>query len=70
MPTVYVDVELDECSDEELVTEVERRGYAVFDDVDADLLPAAVDALRRGDKQEGFILLERAITTLKGLLLN
>lgn len=66
--TVYVDVELDDFNDEELVTEIERRGYAVFEEADAGAFTAAVEALQRKDKAEAFILLERAIPALKGLL--
>lgn len=68
--TVYVDVEASEFKDDDLIEELESRGYTVFDGGDFASFVTAVDALRQGRKEEGFILLERAIPELKGLLIK
>ena len=70
MPMIetVVDVDLDDFTDEDLIDEVESRGYVVLGDGDPDLFEAARVALLQGRKEEGFILLERAIPDLKGLL--
>lgn len=66
--TVYVDVDLDEFSDKEIASEYEARGLGEVRPNDLYVFAAAVAALGRGDKREGFILLERCLPELKGLL--
>lgn len=65
---VDIDVDLDDFKDEELVEELLDRGYAVLDGGENHWFEAAVAALRQGRKEEGFILLERCLPELKGLL--
>lgn len=72
MPTytteVDIDVDLGDFKDDELVEELISREFMIFENGNGHTFQAAVDALRQGRKEEGFILLERAIPELKGLL--
>lgn len=68
--TVDVDVDIDEFSDKEIMDEYNRRNLGEVQPNDLNVYASAVGALRRGDKQEGFILLERCLPELKGLLIN
>ena len=81
---VDVDVDLEDFDVEDLARTLEEKGFAVIEKehLVSDLrerhgytvvttleLEQAIEYLQRGDKQEGFILLERALPELKGLLL-
>lgn len=72
MPTytteVDIDVDLGDFKDDELVEELISREFMILENGNGHTFQAAVDALRQGRKEEGFILLERAIPELKGLL--
>lgn len=66
--TVYVDVELDEFDDDEIVDYLESRGYTITKDpikeVDCDDVAWHVS---RGNLKEALILLERQLPELKGI---
>lgn len=68
MPTIEIDIDFDKFEDDELVEELVSRGFMVLEEGEGHTFEAAVDALRQGRKEEAFILLERAIPDLKGLL--
>ena len=66
--TVYVDVDADDFDDDDLIDELERRGYTVTKDPAADA--CFVDVawhIERGNLKEALILLERELPTLKGI---
>lgn len=83
---VDVDVDLDDIDADDLASALEDKGYFVIkndkdiekrlidqlgvETIDVQELDTIVAALRQGRKEEGFILLERAFPTLKGLLLR
>jgi hypothetical protein len=76
MPTVFreveVDVDLDDFEDDDLIDELESRGYTVAknEDDNADSNPSllnAIDWFKRGDVSEALIYLERAVPELYGL---
>lgn len=72
MPTytteVDIDVDFEDFEDDELIEELVSRGFMVLEEEEVHTFDAALDALRQGRKEEAFILLERAIPDLKGLL--
>lgn len=61
---------LEAITDDELIEEIEARGYVVFDEGDGATFNAAVYALQRGEYAEGMLLLERALPVLDSLLLQ
>ena len=66
--TVYVDVEMDEFDDDDLIDELESRGYTVTKDPAADA--CFVDVawnIQRGNLKEALILLERELPELEGI---
>jgi hypothetical protein len=76
MPTVYREVEVDfdvsELDDEDLIEELEQRGYIVTNDEDRliksnSTLTKAIDCFKRGDVNEALVYLERTIPELYGL---
>lgn len=74
MPTytteVNIDVDLEDFKDDELIEELVSRDFMILGNDNGHTFQAAVAALRQGRKEEGLILLERAIPELKGLLLK
>jgi hypothetical protein len=72
MPTfehvVYTDVDLDEFDDDDLIEELENRGYNVSKDpiVEESFFNVEWHVLR-GELKEALILLERKISDLKGI---
>lgn len=81
---VDIEVDLEDFEADELVSALEGQGFIIFEEkhfeenlkehgyavVTTLELDTAVAALRQGNKAEAFILLERAIPDLKGLLIN
>jgi hypothetical protein len=65
MAGVYVEVELDEFSDEELLSEMRCRGYTVGSDMDN--IVTIEHYWNRGQKQEALIHLERYFPELRGI---
>lgn len=65
--TVYVDVDvdLDDFDDDDLIKELEVRGYYV-NEVEHDITGIELD-WNRGDKKEALILLERKFPELRGI---
>ena len=65
--TVYVDVDvdLDDFEDDDLIKELEVRGYYV-NEVEHDITGIELD-WNRGDKKEALILLERKFPELIGI---
>ena len=64
--TVYVDVDLDDFDDEDLVEELQSRGFYVGVNEQFDIL-AIENCWNRGDKKEALILLERKFRELRGI---
>lgn len=68
--TVYIDVEADEFDDDELVEELEDRGYTVFKNLtqheETDLCVVAW-LLDLNKTEEALIMLERMLPQLKGI---
>ena len=62
--TVYVDVDLDDFEDEDLIKELEARDYAV--DIPHDIISIEYH-WNRGNKKEALILLERKFPELIGI---
>lgn len=67
---VNIDVDLEDFKDDELIEELVSRGFMVLEEWEGHTFEATLDALRQGRREEGLILLERAIPELKGLLLK
>lgn len=66
--TVYVDVEMDEFDDDDLVDELESRGYTVTKDPVAEACFVDIEwHVQRGELKEALILLERQVPDLKGI---
>jgi hypothetical protein len=63
---VEVDVDLDGFDDQELIEEVEARGFYVSDGDHNDII-AIEHHWNRGDKKEALILLERKFSELRGI---
>ena len=64
--TVYVDVELDEFDDEEIIDYMDSRGYTITKNKQSDF----IEIIRRwetGDKKEALFLLERELPELYGI---
>jgi hypothetical protein len=72
MPTVYteveVDVDLDDFEDDDLIDEIERRGYFVSEkEIDTNKFQDVIDWYKRGNVKEALIYLERSIPELYGI---
>lgn len=67
MPTKYisteVEVDLSEWRDDELIKEIQARGYKMEDDDDVEI----EWCWRRGDKKEALVLMERKYKWLRGI---
>jgi hypothetical protein len=63
--TVEVDIDLDDFGDDELVEELESRGFYVSDH-EFDIV-AIEDCWNSGQKKEALILLERKFRELRGI---
>jgi hypothetical protein len=67
MSTKYISTEvevgLEEWRDDELIEEIQARGYSVEDDDDVEIQWR----WRRGDKKEALVLMERKYKWLRGL---
>jgi|LauGreDrversion4_2_1035121.scaffolds.fasta_scaffold02508_18 hypothetical protein len=63
---VEVEVDLDEFDDQELIDEVEARGFYVSEDDQHDII-AIEYHWNRGDKKEALVLLERKFRELHGI---
>jgi hypothetical protein len=74
MPTietsVCVDVDLDDFDDKDISEEYFSRGLDLVQPNDLHVYASAVNALQRKDYTEGFILLERCLPELKGMLVS
>ena len=65
--TVYVDVELDEFEDDEIVDYMQGRGYIITKDpLDASFVDIAWN-VDQGNLKEALILLEREVPKLSGI---
>jgi hypothetical protein len=62
--TVEIDVSLDDWEDQELIEELEARGYKVEEEEN---LVEAFHYWSRGQKKEALILLEREFKWLRGI---
>ncbi len=72
MPTVYkeihVDVDLEDYDDDDLIYEIEKRGFIVLDEeVQHAQLQEVIDWYKRGNVKEALIQLERAVPDLYGI---
>lgn len=65
MPTKYVEYDLDDLEDEELIDELSKRGYFVIEDYK---IEDASFRLFNDNLRESLIIIERAIPVLKGLV--
>jgi hypothetical protein len=63
--TVYVDVDLDDFDEEDLIKELEDRGFYVG--VEGHDIIAIENTWNRGDKKEALVLLERKFPELIGI---
>jgi hypothetical protein len=63
--TVYVDVDLDDFDEEDLIKELEDRGFYVGKE-EPDIT-SVEQYWNRGDKKEALILLERKFPELRGI---
>ena len=64
--TVYVDVDLDDFDEEDLIEEIESRGFYVISEQQHDII-AIENTWNRGDKKEALVLLERKFPELIGI---
>lgn len=64
MPTKYVEIDLEDFEDEDLLDEIYSRNYIC---VEKEKVENAMWRANSGDLQECLIILERAIPALKGL---
>lgn len=77
MPTIstYVEVDMDDLDTDDLIEELEDRGYKVLKqnysdlDFDEEELLKVFDLWNRGDRQESMILLERIFPSLRDISL-
>ena len=73
MAYVQVDVDLRELDDDELIEELEDRGWDIPDKKDkshiinADLTKDMIEWFRRGNAKEAMILLERIYPDMRGI---
>jgi hypothetical protein len=66
--TVYIDVDAGDFDDDDLIDELENRGYTVTKDPAADACFVDVEwHIQRGELKEALILLERQVPDLKGI---
>lgn len=66
--TVYVDVEMDEFDVDDLIDELESRGYTVLKDPIAEADFVNVEwHVQRGELKEALILLERQVPELRDI---
>ena len=64
--TVYVDVDLDDFDEEDLIKELEDRGFYVISEQQHDIISVEYH-WNRGDKKEALVLLERKFPELIGI---
>jgi hypothetical protein len=64
--TVYVDVDFGDLDEEDLIEEIESRGFFVVSEQHHDII-AVEYHWNRGDKKEALILLERKFPELIGI---
>jgi hypothetical protein len=64
--TVYVDVDFGDLDEEDLIEEIESRGFFVVSEQQHDII-AVEYHWNRGDKKEALILLERKFPELIGI---
>lgn len=62
--TVYIDVDLGDFDDKDLIEELESRGFYVGDEKQ---FIDIIHLWERGDKKEALIFLEREIPELRGI---
>jgi hypothetical protein len=73
MAYVQVDIDLRELDDDELIEELEDRGWNIPDKKDkshiinADLAKDMIEWFRRGNAKEAMILLERIYPDMRGI---
>ena len=65
--SISVDVYLGEFDDEDLISELEDRGYTVDKEDDTNYLQEVIDWYKRGDVKEALIQLERVEPELFGI---
>jgi hypothetical protein len=64
--TVYVDVDFGDLDEEDLIEEIESRGFFVVSEQQHDIIEVEYH-WNRGDKKEALILLERKFPELIGI---
>ena len=64
--TVYVDVDFGDLDEEDLIEEIESRGFFVVSEQQHDTI-AIENTWNRGDKKEALVLLERKFPELIGI---
>jgi hypothetical protein len=74
MAYVRVDIDLRELDDDELIEELEDRGWVIFDKKEKAILiekqnleKDMIDWFRRGNAKEAMILLERIYPDMRGI---
>ena len=66
--TVYVDVDFDDLDEQDLIDELESRGFTVSENKIPELDIVSIEQYwNRGDKKEALILLERKFPELIGI---
>ena len=64
--TVYVDVDFDDLDEQDLIDELESRGFVVSEAPQLDIVDIE-QYWNRGDKKEALVLLERKFPELIGI---
>ena len=64
--TVYVDVDFDDLDEQDLIDELESRGFFVSKAPELDIVDVE-QRWNRGDKKEALVLLERKFPELVGI---
>lgn len=64
--TVYVDVDFDDLDEQDLIDELESRGFFVSKEPELDIVDVEWH-VGRGELKEALILLERKIPKLRGI---